>query len=385
MRPSKRARVGHATLNENILHAQQVGAINWQLVAPEPITDFLEVQGHSVSSSPEQIFMGLLAVLPGLLGGTTKLIVRPNYKECAILYSVCLADPGAGKSAAFEVVTRPLAECQLGGLIVDRYTQAGLFDHLMNERHGGVALLISSELGMFLESVLKRQVEGAGERQLFCRLHDGSMWSRVTGNSDRMEVTNPCVIIGGYSQPEPFIDTYLHLTSRNDGFPDRLLLSTPPSVALHEEEIDEWNEVLVDSYQNVKLSRVYSFVAEFHKAAAREYSMSEDGKVVFRRYANEIADKLNEQWRERRGMHGNLSKDKKTCLRLALNLHVLYFVLGEELKGRSPTTVPMIISKETIAQAVELTKYFASQRGVYEKVKELFFSQLKINNVVCSL
>ena len=97
MRPSKRARVGHATLNENILHAQQVGAINWQLVAPEPITDFLEVQGHSVSSSHEQIFMGLLAVLPGLLGGTTKLIVRPNYKECAILYSVCLADPGAGK------------------------------------------------------------------------------------------------------------------------------------------------------------------------------------------------------------------------------------------------------------------------------------------------
>ena len=180
-----------------------------------------------------------------------------------------------------------------------------LFDHLMNERHGGVALLISSELGMFLESVLKRQVEGAGERQLFCRLHDGSMWSRVTANSDRMEVTNPCVIIGGYSQPEPFIDTYLHLTSRNDGFPDRLLLSTPPSVALHEEEIDEWNEVLVDSYQNVKLSRVYSFVAEFHKAAAREYSMSEEGKVVFRRYANEIADKLNEQWRERRGMHGS--------------------------------------------------------------------------------
>ena len=93
--------------------------------------------------------------------------------------------------------------------------------------------------------------------------------------------------------------TYLHLTSRNDGFPDRLLLSTPPSVALHEEEIDEWNEVLLDSYENVKLSRVYSFVAEFNEAAARGYSMSEDGKVVFRRYANEIADKLNEQWRER--------------------------------------------------------------------------------------
>ena len=67
-------------------------------------------------------------------------------------------------------------------------------------------------------------------------------------------------------------------------------------------------------------------------------------------------------------MHGNMSKDKKTCLRLALNLHVLYFVLGEELEGRIPTTVPMVISKETMARAVELTKYFAAQRVVYENV-----------------
>ena len=150
----------------------------------------------------------------------------------------------AGKSVALEVVSQPLDECGLRDLIVDRYTQAGLFDHLLNERHRGVALLISSELGMFLENALKKQVEGARERQLFCRLHDGSMWSGVTGNSDRMEIAKPCIVTGGYSQPELFIETYLNLTSRNDGFPDRLLLSTPPSVALHEEEINEWNDVL---------------------------------------------------------------------------------------------------------------------------------------------
>ena len=309
-------------------------------------------------------------MFPSLLGGRTKLIVRPTYKECPILYSVCLADPGAGKSSAFEVATQPLNECGLRDLIVDRYTQAGLFDHLLNESHGGVALLISSELGMFLESVLKRQVEGAGERQLFCRLHDGTMWSRVTGNSDRMEVGSPCIVIGGYSQPEPFIETYLNLTSRNDGFPDRLLLSTPPSVALHEEEIDEWNELLSESY-NVKLSRVYSFTDDFHKASVREYTMSANARDVYRKFANEIADKLNEQWKDRRGTHGNVSKDKKTVLRLALNLHVLYFALGEEIAGRIPTTVPMVISAETMTQAVELTKYFAAQRGCYEKVRAI--------------
>ena len=113
MRSSKRPRMGctnHAMLNETILQAQKVGAINWPSVIPAAIADFLEIQGHSVSSSPEQVFMGLLAVFPGLLSGKTKLVVRPTYKECQILYSVCLADPGAGKSAAFDVVTQPLDE-----------------------------------------------------------------------------------------------------------------------------------------------------------------------------------------------------------------------------------------------------------------------------------
>ena len=35
---------------------------------------------------------------------------------------------------------------------------------------------------------------------------------------------------------------------------------------------------------------------------------------------------------------------------MATNLHVLYLVLGEELTGRLPTTVPIVISKESKAQ-----------------------------------
>ena len=75
-----------------------------------------------------------------------------------------------------------------------------------------------------------------------------------------------------------------------------------------------------------------------------------------------------------------MSKDQKTVLRLALNLHVLFFALGEEIAGRVPTTVPMVISEETMKQAVELTRYFAAQRGVYGKVSSAhnckFFPEL---------
>ena len=55
--------------------------------------------------------------------------------------------------------------------------------------------------------------------------------------------------------------------------------------------------------------------------------MSDAVKVVFRRYTNKIADKFNKKLLERRG------------------INVLYLVLGEELTGRLPTTVPIVISK----------------------------------------
>lgn len=97
---------------------------------------------------------------------------------------MCIADPGAGISSAFDVVSQPLDKCRFCDLIMDCYTQAGLFDHLLNGRHDRVTLLIRSELGMFLESILKKQVEGADKWQLFCHLHNSTMWLRVTGNSD---------------------------------------------------------------------------------------------------------------------------------------------------------------------------------------------------------
>ena len=100
-------------------------------------------------------------------------------------------------------------------------------------------------------------------------------------------------------------------------------------------------------------------------------TMSANARDVYGKFANEIADKLNEQWKERRGTHRNVSKDKKTVLRLALNLHVLYFALGEEIAGRIPTTVPMVISAGTMTHAVELTKYFVAQRGCYEKERAI--------------
>ena len=52
-------------------------------------------------------------------------------------------------------------------------------------------------------------------------------------------------------------------------------------MALHEEEIDEWNEVFSESYKNLNLSRVYKFIDSFHKVSVREYTMSDEAKKVY--------------------------------------------------------------------------------------------------------
>ena len=62
------------------------------------------------------------------------------------------------------------------------------------------------------------------------------------------------------------------------------------------------------------------------------------------KFASEITDKQNEQWKEREGIHGHVSKDKNTVLHFALNLQVLYFDLGEEIPGRIATSLPMVNS-----------------------------------------
>ena len=49
----------NATINQTVLQAQKLGGMNLPLVSPQVIADYLEVQGHNVSSSPEQVFMGI--------------------------------------------------------------------------------------------------------------------------------------------------------------------------------------------------------------------------------------------------------------------------------------------------------------------------------------
>jgi hypothetical protein len=156
---------------------------------PENVTTCLEAMAYSVNTKREFVIIGAMSLVSTLMGPKTKLRIRLSYREPCNLYTVYLSEPGMGKSQAFElVVEQPL--CSLmdpfaQSVVVNDFTQKGLFQHLV--AHKGRALLAHSEMSSFYELISKKQNEGSGERQLFCRFYDGiAEWTLTSAGTSQV-------------------------------------------------------------------------------------------------------------------------------------------------------------------------------------------------------
>lgn len=127
----------------------------------------------------------------------------------------------------------------------------------------GRALICHAEMTSFYESLMRRQCEGNGERQMFCHFHDGnSLFIRTshgratkqTGSNtqsrpqdEREELESACLALGGFCQPQPYVNLHQTLGLSDDGFLDRISTCIVDSNILKETEVELWNETL-DSY-----------------------------------------------------------------------------------------------------------------------------------------
>ena len=151
----------------------------WNQVMPRAIHDWLEAFAFAHNTCPEFVLMGSIVTAAALMGPNTKVSIRSTYEEPTIIYAICLAHPGAGKSQAFRLsISDPVASPACN-MMVDDYTRQGLFKHLKD--HDGRALVVHEEMTVFFDLVQKCQLEGSGERQLYCRLYDGGKRIKSTG------------------------------------------------------------------------------------------------------------------------------------------------------------------------------------------------------------
>lgn len=154
----------------------------WNDAVPNNIREWFEALAKSHNTAPEYVFVGALVTTAVLMGPRCYVKVGEFYREPTNIFAICVGYPGTGKSQAHGMTVRePLHSLPspLSSILVDDYTKKGLFLHL--QKHDGRALLAHDELGAFFDLVQKRQLEGNGERQLYCRLYDGGQWVSSTG------------------------------------------------------------------------------------------------------------------------------------------------------------------------------------------------------------
>ena len=229
----------------------------WDAVT-DPIKLWLKAMAGAINTQPEFLLVSALTITSCLMGPDCVFAVRERHKEPCNLFTLCLCEPGTGKTQAYKIaVELPLSSVS-STLLIHEYTAKGLFDHL--KTRGGRGLLCHAEMSSFLETLIRRQTEGNGERQLFCRLHDGDTTmirtkhgSHGKARSDspkdvqtdaRVVLDKTCMAVGGFCQPQPFLHLYQMLGMSDDGFTDRLSVCLIKPVILTENEIESWNEVL---------------------------------------------------------------------------------------------------------------------------------------------
>lgn len=135
------------------------------------------------------------------------------------------------------------------------------------------------------------------------------------------EVKEACICICGFLQPGPFVQRILPtLLESNDGFADRLLLCSPHPKLLLEREVEQWCEKM--RMQHLQdLCKPYALIARAHSNldSPKYYEYNAAAKEVCFSFSDEMTAIMNEQWESRKNTHGNVSKDKRTMIRLQLN------------------------------------------------------------------
>lgn len=153
--------------------------------------------------------------------------------EAVNLFIVCLCDPGAGKSPAFQhgcaqPVRFHVESKQDIPLLIDEFIEASLFRQLKLVP-GHKAIIRKEDVSQFFEQLLaaSRQKSKTDMERLI-QLYDSSTWVYTRGDKSTPHVIDyRGVSVTGYSQPNRFSPLYVEMEDRWDGVVDRVLIYQP--------------------------------------------------------------------------------------------------------------------------------------------------------------
>ena len=79
---------------------------------PNPVRRFVRATANSIGCDEAYVALPLLSALAGVIGNSRYLLVKPDWRVPAILWTCCVGESGCGKSPPFRQVMGPLRDMQ---------------------------------------------------------------------------------------------------------------------------------------------------------------------------------------------------------------------------------------------------------------------------------
>ena len=79
---------------------------------PDPIGEYIRTAAGSIGCCESFVALPMLAAMASAIGNSTRLAIKMNWHEPAILWTVIVGESGSAKSPALEVALRPLRKRQ---------------------------------------------------------------------------------------------------------------------------------------------------------------------------------------------------------------------------------------------------------------------------------
>ena len=141
-------------------------------------------------------------------------------EEPVNLFTIVLAPPGAGKSAAFKAgIENPIVSLEESidrPILVEDFTRSGVFLHLKTTE--GLGVFAKDEVHILLEKMVSNSQNKNVDKDLLIKFFDNAQWSVNKGNSSKREHIvqtgmpgwNPCK---PYTEDAPVVKHHAKVTT----------------------------------------------------------------------------------------------------------------------------------------------------------------------------
>ena len=380
-----------ALIYQRISLAQGI-SFPWERTSPNT-RQLVRAYADSLGCPDEYIFFPLLTVSASFIGTHGKININDSWEEPSIAWFNVCARKGQKKTAALNVISKPVSEIQkdlqndykeehadaeekdLPRLLVDHFSFEKL--HQVMSQNNNQILGAYDELTQFYNMLDHYKSNSTMDRKTLLALNGGAAWTRDFKNgSATMDTT--CLNITGFIQPAYVVK--LLAQDDFDGFNDRQLYVCPA-----ERDVDYDELVPFDATTNPELKRVYEIIRNYHSRPVN-YTLNERAHELFKQYHDELKRRklVIEHDENRRGI---IAKAIGQMARVSMIVHVLdnaVTIASQQLESNADANtvvvdIPSTIPKESVQQAIAVMNYIVDTKFAMMPPEEKLQSDAIVN------